>query len=251
MALTHGPSVITNDLLAYLDSANSKSYSGSGSTWTDLGSNKNNFTLTNGPAFTSGIGGYFTFDGTNDHATSSLSIESTPSLQPWSYEVWTRITAWPTAAPPNSFSNTTRCGILLGATYYGGAGLYWYGGATGNSCTMYAFLRGNDAYRNTSGYGMALNSWYQFVMVNDYPNAIRLYVNGVEYANTPCATQNYNAGLIAGLTIGIALAQVDGGGEANYSNYPGQISVAKVYNTALSAARVSQNFQALRGRYGI
>lgn len=251
MALQHSPSIALTSITTCLDAGNPRSYSGSGTTWNSA-TGANNGTLVNGPTFTSGTNGYFTFDGIDDIMNTSLSITTTPALQPWSYEVWTQLTAWPTAvSPPNVYNNSTRSGVLLGATYYAGAALYWYGNSTGTACTMFAFLRGNDAYRSTGGYGMALNTWYQFVMVNDYPNAIRLYVNGTEYSNTGCATQEYNSGLIAGLTIGLALPQVDGGGEANYSRYPGRISIAKIYNSALSATQVSQNFNAIRGRYGI
>jgi hypothetical protein len=37
----------------------------------------------------------------------------------------------------------------------------------------------------------------------------------------------------------------------NYGFLNGKISVAQIYNRALSADEVSQNFNALRGRYGI
>jgi hypothetical protein len=254
MSIGYNPSVASpNNLTMCLDAGNPRSYSGSGTTWISA-SSSNNATLVNGPTYTSsGVTSYFTFDGVDDTASTSMAISTTPALGNWSYEVWTSITAWPTAvSPPNVYNNSTRAGVLLGATYYGGAALYWYGNSSGNACTMYAFLRGNDAYRNTSGYAMALNTVYQFTMVNDYSgNLISLYVNGVFYASTPAATQEYNSGLISGLTIGLALPQVDGGGEANYSRYPGRIYSAKIYSSALTAAQVAQNFNATRGRYGV
>jgi hypothetical protein len=254
MALQHSPSLaLPSNLTTCLDAGNPRCYSGSGTTWTSA-SSSNNGTLVNSPLYTSsGVASYFTLDGIDDTVTTTMSITTTPALGNWSYEVWTRITAFPTAvSPPNVYNNSTRAGVLLGATYYAGAALYWYGNSTGTACTMYGFLRGNDAYRNTSGFSMALNTTYQFVMVNNYSsNAIQLYVNGALHGSTTAATQEYNSGLIAGLNIGMALPQVDGGGEANYSYYPGRIFVARIYNTALSASQVSQNFDALRGRYGI
>ncbi len=252
MSIGYNPSIVTSNLTMCLDAGNPRSYSGSGTTWFSA-TGVNNATLVNGPTFTSGTNGYFTFDGVDDTGTTTLSIDTTPALSSWTYEVWARLTSWPTAvSPPNQYNNTTRCGVLLGASYYCGAALYWYGSSTGNACTMYAYLRGNDAYRSTSGYAMALNTWYQFVMVNDYPTAIRLYVNGTEYANTSCATQQYNNTLTptAG-NIGIAKPQVDGGGEANYSSWSGQVSAAKIYSSALSSSQVFQNFNASRRRYGI
>jgi hypothetical protein len=50
-----------------LDAANPKSYSGSGTTWTDLSGNGNNGTLINGVAYTDTNKGIMTFDGVDDY----------------------------------------------------------------------------------------------------------------------------------------------------------------------------------------
>ena len=254
MAQAHGPKIATTGILMYLDASNTKSYSGSGTTWNSLTSGYNG-TLVDGPTFTNNHpASYFTFDGTNDTMTTTIPITSTPALSDWSYEVWTSLTAWPTAvSPPNGFGRTDRSGVLLGAAYYSGAALYWYGNSSGNACTMYSFLRGNDAYRASTGYSMALNTIYQFVMVNRYSNnQIEFFVNGVSYATMDAATQEYNSSNISGAgNIGIARAQVDGGGESNYSHYPGRVYLARIYTNALTSSQVSQNFQALRGRFKI
>jgi len=60
-----GPNIVTSGLVLQLDAANTKSYPGSGTTWTDLSGNGNNGTLTNSPTFSSANGGIFTFNGTN------------------------------------------------------------------------------------------------------------------------------------------------------------------------------------------
>ena len=66
MALAHSPKIITDGLVLCLDAGNTKSYPGSGTTWTDLSGNGNNGTLTNmdGANLDSANGGSFTFDGT-------------------------------------------------------------------------------------------------------------------------------------------------------------------------------------------
>ena len=253
-AAIQGHDIVKQNLLLWYDFGDLTSYSQGGSTTVKnlVRGNYNGSISNTTPSYSGANQGFIALNGINDIVSTALSINTTPALQPWSYEVWTQIASWPTAvSPANQYGSTTRSGVLLGATLYGGAALYWYGSAAGNASTMYAFLRGNDAYRVTSGYAMALNTWYQFVMVNDYPNAIRLYVNGSEYSNTSCATQDYNSSLVTGLTIGLGLAQVDGGGEQNYSSYPGRISTAKIYGAALSAAQVFQNFTAERHRFGI
>ena len=54
------PKTVTDGLVLALDAGNTKSYPGSGSTWTDtIGGN--NGTLTNGPTHSSNSGGYFDF----------------------------------------------------------------------------------------------------------------------------------------------------------------------------------------------
>jgi hypothetical protein len=65
-------SLITTNLVLHLDASNSSSYSGSGTTWSDLSGDGNDLTLTNGPTFTSDNGGAIVFDGTNDYAASPL-----------------------------------------------------------------------------------------------------------------------------------------------------------------------------------
>ena len=255
MAANYNPKIVTDGLILCLDAANAKSYPGSGSTWTDLSTSRNDGTLTNGPTYTAGANGYFTLDGTDDTITTNINITSTPARSNWTYEVWTTMTSFPTAvSPANGFGRTDRDGVLMGATYYSGAAIYWDGASDGNSCSVFGYLRGNDGYRFTSPlFSMSLNTTYQFTYVNNYTaNTILFYVNGALHGSAAAATQEYNAtNIVTAGNIGFAKPQVDGGGTANYSYYPGRIHAAKIYNRALSAFEVSQNYSALRGRYGV
>ena len=57
----------TNGLIVYLDSANSASYIGTGTTWYDLSGNNNNASLQNGASWVSNnLRSYMWFDGSND-----------------------------------------------------------------------------------------------------------------------------------------------------------------------------------------
>ena len=49
MSLTHSPRIVTDGLVLYLDSVNTKSYPGSGNTWYDLSGNGNNVQLSSPP----------------------------------------------------------------------------------------------------------------------------------------------------------------------------------------------------------
>ena len=65
MSTRYNPSIVRDNLTLYVDAANTKSYSGSGTTWTDISSKNHDGTLTNGPTFSSDNLGYLLFDGTN------------------------------------------------------------------------------------------------------------------------------------------------------------------------------------------
>jgi hypothetical protein len=67
MAFFHSPRIVTDGLVLALDAANSLSYPGSGTTWTDLSGKGNNGTLVNGPTFDQANGGSIVFDGTDDY----------------------------------------------------------------------------------------------------------------------------------------------------------------------------------------
>jgi hypothetical protein len=73
MAYQNGPRMITDGLVLYLDSANAKSYPGSGTVWTDLSGNGNNGTLINAPIFD---GNFFTFGESNQRCTISSPVST-------------------------------------------------------------------------------------------------------------------------------------------------------------------------------
>jgi len=71
-----GAPVVDSSLQLWLDAGQSSSYSGTGTTWTDLSGNSRTGTLTSGPTYSSANGGSIVFDGTNDYVqcTGSLTV---------------------------------------------------------------------------------------------------------------------------------------------------------------------------------
>jgi hypothetical protein len=67
----------TSTILA-LDAGLTVSYPGSGSNWFDLSGNARNFTLTNGPVYSSSNSGLISFDGSDDYALTNYTITSSP-----------------------------------------------------------------------------------------------------------------------------------------------------------------------------
>jgi hypothetical protein len=83
MATSYSPKIITDGLVLCLDAGDRKSYSGSGSTWTDRSGQGNNGTI-NGATFSSNNNGYFSFDGTND----TVSITEITLTTQWTISYW-------------------------------------------------------------------------------------------------------------------------------------------------------------------
>ena len=228
MAVNYNPTTVMPGLVLCVDAGNPISYPGTGTAWTDLSGLGNNGTLVNSPIFNSANNGFFQFV-TDDYVVmpNSTALDTqTPTV-----EVWVKTNAttqngfWFEKGTVNSqYSLFQEGGSILWRIIIDGVGIT-------NLATTTA------TYMNTS-------NWYQ-VVATYTSGARRLYINGVLVnSDTRTGTITTNGG---GMSIGVY-----GGfsGSREYY-YNGNLSNCKVYNRALTADEVNQNFQALRGRYGI
>lgn len=225
--------IVTNGLVLNLDAAKTDSYSGSGTTWRDISGNNNNGTLTNGPTF-SGIGkqASIVFDGVDD----LVNCGNTTSIL--------------------SITNQLTFGGFVKFNTFGTHRRFIFKD-NGTEGVFESFYNPNvskfDIEIVTSGVRTSVkitttpstNIVYYLVGTYDGLN-IKIYVNGV-LENTVSKTGNISIGPGGGLFLGNT-----NGGANPYSYYlNGNIYSTQIYNHALSATEVSQNFNALRGRYGI
>ncbi len=221
--------IVTSGLRVNLDAGNSASYSGSGSTWSDLSGNGNNATLINTPTYSSSQSGYFSF---LDTSTQYATISDIGSLSQWTVEAWFRPTASftgkVTAIVTNQFDLSTKLNYSLGTNTAPGS----Y-----NICAGYF----NGAWRTTSGFAPTLNTWVHVVGTYD-GTTIRQYVNAV--LNT---SLTYTGTPQSGGQIRIARRWDETTASSNL--YKGDISIIRIYNTALNAAEVLQNYNAVSSRY--
>lgn len=230
MAITYNTSIVRSGLVLHLDAANPKSYPGSGTAWRDLSGNGNNGTLTNGPAYSSSNKGNITFDGTNDYVNCGTGLAQSGS--------WT-LTSFA------KFSNTSTQ-VILGRTG---------GSATGfaqnyniyTQTSKFRVATSSDSYRFAeSTTTMIVNTWYYVTGVYDSATKIlSIYVNGVFESSAAALTGTPPT---AGAQY-VILGASDGLSAAN--RMTGNISSASIYNRALTALEIQQNFEALRGRYGV
>lgn len=207
-----------NSLILSLDAANIKSYVGSGTSWIDLSGKGNNGTLTNSPTFSSNS---FLFNGTNQYVDSG----NASSLQ---ITVGT-IFAWTKATSPGSSYRS----IIAKQNAWG---LFFIDGVLGS------YDWGNGSTR-TTGLNIADGNWkhvaMSFTETSGTPsnNAI-IYLNGNPVLTCTIKHSNNN--------INLQIA------EANASQYlAGNIAYAAVYNRALSASEILQNYNAVKSRFGL
>jgi len=214
-----GPEIVEDGLVLALDAGNTKSYPGSGATWTDLSGQGNNGTLVNGVGYNSGNGGSLSFDGVDDYATTSSSLvfsaNETISVSCW---FRTNLLTLDGAFFRRILNFTNNYGILLNTTSVG-----WYA----NGASLVAPVN------------ISTNIWYKVDYVYTGTQH-QIYLNG-NLKNTDTSS---NASINSVLWIGRYYG-------SNNGKFNGNIAQVSIYNRALTASEIQQNFNALRGRFGI
>ena len=222
MGLSHSPKIVTNGLVLCLDAGNTKSYPGSGTAWTDLTGRGNNGTLTNGPTYSSTNGGSLVFDGVDDYALTSNIVLPTANSSPLTLEaiaMTTTASGWQTVL-----------GTHATYTQIGFNGTLFYFGRNGGGSNLFV-----------NGGNISANTWYHMVMTYDGATGYG-YINGSLRASGSIGSN--------GASNGVTLLSTYASSGA-YERLTGRVATARVYNRALSAAEIQQNYNALRGRYGI
>ena len=174
----------------------------------------------------------FSFNGSSDYITTPLSLGSTDPLV--SINMWIKRTA--------SFSN---------AGYWGLGG-----GSSGNGINGYTSAAnkiGWDLWGLTTfhtGQDYPLNQWVNVCWIKTAASfttsTLKVYINGIDFPLTTTVRNNSSS---VNLATGFNVGRLAAGVSLYYA--PGDVDVTGVYNRALSAEEVKQNFNALRGRYGI
>jgi hypothetical protein len=215
--------VVTTGLQLYLDAGNASSYSGSGTAWNDLSGNSRNGTLTNGPTYSDTNGGSIVFDGSNDYVQCSGSLTVTAAT----FVTWIRRNGNQGQYDGILFSRGTN---TTGMNFQTSNQLGYHWNDAGNTYNWQSGLTIPDA------------TWCM-IAVSVTSTAATAYL--CQASGTTTATNTVSHG--SSLLNDIKLALDDAG--TRYFN--GNIAIAQLYNIALSAGEISQNFQADRTRFGV
>jgi hypothetical protein len=253
LALSHSPSIITQNLVLCLDAANPKSYPGSGTTVNDL-VGSTNFTLVN-PSYYSYDGSSMSLDidKTLSPATETggyLDADTSGDLTALNYlhndhttEIWFKADDRDPYGSPE-----TQSALVIYRGFHSG----WYFSKTAYAYTIW----GNDGTSNqVDSWNFSDTEegvWTQLVAVRNGSN-IKLYKNGIEKL-----TDTINASLLAAnvstpssndLRVGTA----HGNNSDSDFNWFSDITFSnlRMYKKALTASEIQQNYNALKGRFSI
>ena len=222
--------ISTDGLVLNLDAARKDSYNRTGTTWNDISGNGNNGTLTNGPTFDSEDYGSIVFDGVDDYV--NLGDVLFPSgTTDFTIDIWVNFKD--SVVNDYVFSKGSAAAGIAGSTFYMVTG------------TNYVRFTATDSTptRSTSveHQGVVINQWYNFTYtyngttITGYRDGGNIMTNtsitgSLQYVNQPIRIGTH--------TYGSANPNMD-------------VSNFKIYNRALTQDEITQNFNALRGRYGI
>jgi len=233
MGVHYSPKIVTDGLVLCYDAANTRSYPGTGTTWTDISagfsdsmvsrSTADNGTLTNGPTFDTTNKGSIVFDGANDRVAISLGSLPTPqSSSNFTYEAVVKFDSlgWRTVFSQDAGSGTGR--IFLGVH--------------GSNSKLVTFITGG--VKQPSFSALSTGTIYHVALGISGTN-IYMGLNGVwDSVNTASFSYSGTGGINIGTEPGAAGTFLDG-----------NVYSVRMYNRFLEDSELYENYKAIKGRY--
>ena len=250
---------VTSGLILNLDSTR---YNG-GTTWQNQTVNNYNATLINNPAYNTENGGIIKFNtniytSTPQYVTTTIPSNTFTPSSNWTMSTWVRFNASNTSIAylnPRSdgFGFWGTSGNLLGCVDYGNYGLFWTTNVYNNVRGFYAgsMVRTGSPYSesNIQTSNLTFGVWYNVTGVYDYTgNSHKLYINGALVNTGPVVTTGTFQNFASIPFIGSGTDAVYGGNSSG-KVLDGDLGQNLIYNRALTAQEVLDNYNALRGRY--
>lgn len=219
-----GPQIVTNGLVLNLDAANKDSYPGTGTTWTDLSGNGNNGTLINGSSFSIDSGGCIEFDGIDDSVTGNKPVLSAVTL-----EYYCKLTGNSTGGYPHL--------VMSGNTFIG------FQGNT-SSATFRISINPGGGFVEINSTALNPSVTFNLYSMTYDGTTVKMFINGVQQASTMNIASTFQ------LMTGNAY-QLNAVTTPSFDKAPNKMAAFRIYNRALSATEVSQNYNATKGRFGL
>jgi len=225
--LSGGPNIITDGLVLYLDAGNTLSYTSGSTVWNDLSKSQTSGSLINGPTFTGSNGGAIVFDGVNDYA------------------------ALGTFAGLGTTSRTLCAWIKVNTVVGSNQAIIEFPDT--GSADQTALHIGHDTTRIGTGFGGAPYNGY-VIAVTNFSTSLWYNITTVISGSVVNA---YTNGVFVGTATNTGPVQTSPIGQigrynGHYGNYSNcSVAITQLYNRALTASEVLQNYNATKGRFGL
>jgi hypothetical protein len=229
--------IVEDGLVLNLDAADTLSYPGSGIIWKDVSGNGNDGTLVNGVGYSGDNFGSLSFDGVNDYVTLGQSPSGISFSSGSTILIWVKVLS----DTSGLFSNNT----VLSKWWDGSIrGFNFVVESTDFSVAWRPQNTETDlSISYTSGTSF-INQWISVVMTNSSSQS-NLYLNGNLVSSLDTISDSFIRNNNADLRVGrYTHTSLNG-----YSN--SQTAQVSIYNRALTATEIQQNYNALKGRYGL
>jgi hypothetical protein len=236
--LNGGPgNIVTNGLVLYLDAANYTSYVSGSTSWYDLTSNNLSGSLVNGPTYSSTNAGSIVFDGVDDYVSSVGGLSTFSFIQNtgiFSINIWIKPTLLGTFMYfiGNNNGSTSGKGFFIGKQNNNSLTLQITRGVGGTFVIIYTL---SNFFTDTNWINISISS-------NGFDTTV--YKNGSQYGGSS------NIGI---LSTGDSTQELNIGRINQYASetWNGNIALAQIYNRALTASEVQQNYNAQKTRFGL
>ena len=225
MGFYRGPNIVTDGLVFAIDAGSERSYPGSGTTATDL-AGTNTVALVNGVSYNSNQGGKWGFDGIDDQIV--LNSGTALVVNDFTITQWIQF-------PASTSKMSIGGGQYTTTPVQEYRGYIWYRSPQGeirvtvNNETGAIFNVASSVY---------CNKWSQITATRS-GGTYKLYVDGVQVDITR-----------TGSTNDFSIRTIGWSYSSSYA-FAGSISNTLIYDTALTAAQVLQNFNAQKSRFGL
>lgn len=231
MGIRRGPNIVRDGLVFAVDAANPSSYVSGSTIWKDQTINQNDGTLVNDPTFNSDDQGSIDFDGADDYAEVMQDGKgSVFETQTYTIESWIKL------------DNTNGNEVIFSYDFTAHSQPYYAAHLrTLSNGRLFLGWNNGSAFKNiTAANGtMTAGAWLHVVGLYESGRQT-LYVNG-EIVKSGTSTHT-----ITFYNQEVWIGKGNFGGE-----FGGNIASVKFYNRALSATEVAQNYNALKGRFGL
>jgi len=220
--------IVKDGLVLDLDAAKKESYPGSGTRWNDIAGGVITGSLTNGPTFDGNNGGSIVFDGTDDNVivpnNQAFNVNDN-----FTVNVWFKSTSW---TANNQEGIVSKVNTNNWVTYL-----------RGNTGTIAFYTSGTNYWDSGLAVG-GTNLWNNVTFIYSFSNLgyKQIYYNGIFYAQQSVSVP---------ITTNTDDLRIGFGQVASPQYLKGQVGITSFYNRILSSTEITQNYNALKGRYGL